>query len=49
MQEQKIKELIRKGFHIVIWEQDMVCMMDKNGNPAEVMNDGSVIYPEKMV
>ncbi len=42
-QEANIKYLEERGFHIVIWEHDQVCMLDKNGkNPIEVFSDGSL-------
>ena len=45
-QELNIKHLEKQGFHIVIWEHNQVCMLDKNDkNPIEVFKDGSLSRP----
>ena len=47
LQQNAVNDMECKGFHIVIWEHDMVCMMDDKGNPAEVYINGKVLYPKK--
>ena len=46
-QEKEIDKLKTKGFHIVTWEYDKCCMINKTGSPAEVYDRGIVVYPPK--
>ncbi len=46
-QLRQIEEMKKLGYHVIIWDHDRVCMMDCNNNPAEVHNNGNVIYPDK--
>lgn len=48
-QNKSVEDMKKKGFTIVMWDVDLVGMVDKKGNPAEVYPDGKVKYPKKRI